>query len=78
MATPSTVTDAASAAAAAWNLQGSGSNWFAEKPVQGGKFLAVGATSAACLTAIQSVEDTHGKFKSGNSPKDTNWKGYVV
>lgn len=78
MATPATVTDAATAAAALWNIQGTGSNWFAEKPVQhGGKLLAVGATSAALLTAIQSVETDHGKWKSGNSPKDSSFNGGV-
>lgn len=54
-----------------WVFHGtpSGTDWWGEKRCQmQGKFCAVGATSAALITAIQAIEDVHAGL-GANSPE---------
>lgn len=72
-----TIDSASAAAGSGWNVQGSGSNWFAEKACQnGGKHLAVAATSAALITAMQQVEVNAESF-GVHGPKHTSFPGHI-
>lgn len=58
-------------------MQGSGTNWFAEKQVQcGGKIVCCGAASAQLITAMQNNEiDQESRGTSG--PKNSAFNGHI-
>jgi hypothetical protein len=72
-----TVTSLATAAAAGWNVQGSGSNWYAEKMVQaGGKIVCCASASAQLITGMQNNEidqESHGSA----GPKNSSFNGHI-
>lgn len=73
-----TVTSQADATSQGWTFLGSGSNWYAELPVQcGGRAVACAATSAQLITAIQQVEIQHGHQGGHTSPQDPAWPGHI-
>lgn len=66
------------ATASGWNVASRvANNWFAEKPVQhGGKWVAVGSTSAELVTAMQS-EETVGESFGTHGPKHSSFNGHI-
>jgi len=66
------------ATASGWNVPGRvANNWFAEKAVQcGGKWCAVGSTSAELVTAMQNIE-TLGELAGTHGPKHTSFNGHI-
>lgn len=76
MATP-TITTVLAAQQNSWSLYGSGTNWYAEKCVQGGKVMAVNATSAGLLGAVQQVEQQHGSLKTSPMFDKGEWAGHI-
>jgi hypothetical protein len=60
-----------------WNPSGSGTNWYAEKPLQcGGKALCVSSSSANLITAMQNNE-IHQEAVGAHGAKHTSYPGHV-
>lgn len=60
-----------------WVCNGTGSNWYAEKPVQcGGKWLAVASTSDTLINAMNNIEYNAEGFGT-HGPKSSSFNGHV-
>lgn len=71
------VTDLSTAAGAGWNVQGTGSNWFAEKSVQtGGKIVCCSSSSANLITAMDNNE-IYQESRGTSGPKHTSFNGHI-